>query len=88
MGVENGGFNVVAMLRRDRRVRACLCLAWADGLVAAVVLVYFILREGRRLSIFGVWMPIAGTCVVGVSLGLPLFLLMREKKLRRLKARG
>lgn len=24
------------------------------------------------------WMPVAGTLVVGVSLGLPLFLLLRE----------
>ena len=37
----------------------------------------------RRLSITGWWMPIAGTCAVGVSLGLPLFLLMRERELRR-----
>ena len=29
------------------------------------------------------WLAIAGTCVIGVSLGLPLFLLMREMEPRR-----
>ena len=61
--VESGGFNVAAMLGEIAGSRPSL-LAWADVLVAAVVLIYFILREGRRLSISGVWMPVAGTCVV------------------------
>jgi len=34
--------------------------------------------EGRRLMMGGLWAPVAANLVVGVSLGLPLFLYMRE----------
>jgi Protein of unknown function DUF2834 len=52
-----------------------------DVLVSAVVLIFFIRREGKRLSVRYVWLPIVGVCVVGVSLGLPLFLYLRERAL-------
>ena len=80
--VENGGLDIAAMLAEIAGSRMSL-FAWADVLVAALVLIYFIRSEGRQVSISGLWMPIGGTCVVGVSLGLPLFLLMREKERRR-----
>jgi len=34
--------------------------------------------EGRRLAMSRLWGPIAANLLVGVSLGLPLFLYMRE----------
>ena len=83
-GIETGGVNVAAMLAEIAGSHMSLA-AWADVLVSAVVLISFVLAEGRRASIANLWMPVAGTCVVGVSLGLPLFLLMREKELRRSK---
>jgi Terpene cyclase DEP1 len=49
-----------------------------DVIVSAIVLIIFVLVEGRRLGIRGVWASIAGTLLVGVSLGLPLFLYLRE----------
>jgi len=52
--------------------------AWLDVIVSACVLIVFIVHEGRRLSMPRLWLPIAGTLGVGVSFGLPLFLLMRE----------
>ena len=52
-----------------------------DVLVSAVVLIFFIRREGKRLGIQKVWLPIAGTLTVGVSLGLPLFLYLRERQM-------
>lgn len=57
--------------------------AWADVLVSAVALIIFIVVEGRHLKMRNIWAPIAGTCLVGVSLGLPLFLLMRHRLLAR-----
>ena len=57
--------------------------AWADVLVSAVALLVFIAVEGRRLAMQRLWLPVAATCCVGVSLGLPLFHLMREQQLRR-----
>lgn len=77
-GLENGGLDVAAMFAEIADSRMSL-FAWADVLVAAAVLICFIRVEGRRSAISRLWIPIVGTCAVGVSLGLPLFLLMREK---------
>jgi hypothetical protein len=52
--------------------------AWADVLISAVALIWFIQVEGKKQNMDKLWMPILGTCTVGVSFGLPLFLLMRE----------
>jgi len=52
-----------------------------DVIVSAVVLFVFIGLEGRRLAIQRLWIPVIATCAVGVSLGFPLFLYMRQLKL-------
>lgn len=49
-----------------------------DVLVSAVVLIFFLRREGKRLGVRHLWLPVAGTLLVGVSLGFPLFLYLRE----------
>ncbi|PYU11829.1 MAG: hypothetical protein DMG37_15315 [Acidobacteria bacterium] len=54
-----------------------------DVLVSAVVLIFFLRREGERLGVRHLWLPIAGTLTVGVSLGLPLFLYLREDALEK-----
>jgi hypothetical protein len=50
-----------------------------DVLISAVVLIGFIRREGVKQGIRFLWVPIAATCLIGVSCGLPLFLYMRER---------
>ena len=80
-GVENGRFEIGAMVTEIINSRMSR-FAWLDVILSAVVLIFFIQSEGRRLLISSLWIPVAGTCVVGVSLGLPLFLLMRERELR------
>lgn len=52
-----------------------------DVLVSAVVLIFFVRREGKRVGVRHLWLPIVGTLAVGVSLGLPLFLSLRESAL-------
>lgn len=52
--------------------------AWLDVIISALALIAFILYEGKRLQMPKLWMPIAGTLCIGVSFGLPLFLLLRE----------
>lgn len=49
-----------------------------DVLVSAVVLISFVQREGKRLAVRHLWLPIVATLTVGVSLGFPLFLYLRE----------
>lgn len=57
--------------------------AWLDVLVSAVVLLTFVDVEAKRLNMTNRWAPWVGTLTVGVSLGLPLFLLLREIHLER-----
>src|SRR5215212_9955885 len=50
-----------------------------DVIVSAVVLFVFVFAERAVLGIRHVWFPLVATLLVGVSLGLPLFLYMRER---------
>ena len=52
--------------------------AWLDVLVSAVVLLTFVDVESKRLNMKYRWAPWIATLTVGVSLGLPLFLLLRD----------
>ena len=54
-----------------------------DVLVSSVVLWVFVFTEGRRSRVAHLWAPIAANVAIGVSLGLPLFLYLREKRLER-----
>ena len=49
-----------------------------DVLVSSLVLVVFMQVERGRLTMRFRWLPIVGLCAVGVSLGLPLLLYLRE----------
>jgi hypothetical protein len=49
-----------------------------DVFVSALALWIFIIAEGSRLGMRHLWLPLAGTCLVGVSFGLPLFLYLRQ----------
>jgi hypothetical protein len=51
-----------------------------DVIVSSVVLWVFVSAEGRRLGMRHLWVPMAATLAVGVSLGLPLFLYLRERR--------
>ena len=52
-----------------------------DVIVSALVLFTFIWLEGRRLAICHLWLPALATVLVGVSLGFPLFLYLRQRAL-------
>jgi len=57
-----------------------------DVVVSAVVLIGFVRREGSRSGIPRAWLPVVATLLVGVSLGLPLFLYLREDKISAAEA--
>ncbi len=57
-----------------------------DVVVSAIVLIVFVLAEGRRLGMRLLWLPILSVFVVGVSLGFPLFLYLRQFRLDRTTA--
>ncbi len=52
-----------------------------DVIVSSVVLWVLVLTEGRKVGVRYLWAPLAANLTVGVSLGLPLFLYLREKRM-------
>lgn len=82
--VMDNGINVGLLAAEAASTRIGV-FAWLDVLVSGVVLIAFVLVEGARMRMKKLWLPILGTCVIGVSFGLPLFLLQRELHLERKK---
>jgi hypothetical protein len=52
-----------------------------DVFVSTAVLWTLVALEGRRLGVQHLWAPIVASLAVGVSLGLPLFLYLRQARL-------
>jgi hypothetical protein len=52
-----------------------------DVIVSSIVLWVLVFSEGRRKGVRHLWAPIVASLAVGVSLGLPLFLYLRETRL-------
>jgi hypothetical protein len=57
----------------------------ADVIVSSLVLWAFIYHETRKRSVKLWWLCILANLAVGVSLGLPLFLLLREIEMEKQK---
>jgi hypothetical protein len=57
-----------------------------DVIVSAVALLVFTRIESARMGIRNRWLVLVAVLTVGVSLGLPLFLYLREKELERAAA--
>jgi len=61
---------------------------WLDVVVSAIVLLVFMFTDGVERRVAKLWLPVAGTLVVGVSLGLPLFLYLVEVAEERRRGHG
>ena len=59
-----------------------------DVIISAIVLIWFIQSEGKRLRVGLLWLPTLGTLVVGVSFGFPLFLFLRQMTLDQTATRA
>ncbi len=75
--LQENGLNVSLFFSTITRENLSL-FAWFDVLITALVLIAFVVVEGRRQQVPRIWLPIAGTCLVGPSFGLPLFLYQRH----------
>lgn len=73
------GFNVPALLREAFATRVS-AFAWLDVLVSALVLFAWMTLDEQRPRPARLAWPILGTLTVGVSLGFPLYLLLREER--------
>ena len=72
------GFDFLLLFQQVFEVRAGAVFAM-DLLVTCVAFFAFMLLERPRLRVPGAWMAVAGTFLVGVSLGFPLYLYLRER---------
>ena len=81
------GLNVPLFFRElfANRVSAFFAM---DVIVSAIVLIWFIQTEGKRLRVSLLWLPTLGTLLVGVSFGFPLFLFLRQMTLDRTTVRA
>ena len=52
-----------------------------DVIVSTFALWVLVFSEGRRVGVHHLWLPVLASLLVGVSLGLPLFLYMRQLRL-------
>ncbi|MDJ0634883.1 MAG: DUF2834 domain-containing protein [Xenococcaceae cyanobacterium MO_188.B29] len=59
-------------------ISSCFAL---DVIVSSLVFWVLVWVEGTRLKIDNLWVYVVANLTVGLSFGLPLFLLMRERKL-------
>lgn len=55
-----------------------------DVIVSSVVLWIFVFWEGSRLKMKNLWIYVVSNLLGGVCLGLPLFLLMRQRQIEEL----
>jgi len=80
--IEHHALNMPLLLRDlfANRISGFFAL---DVIVSAIVLISFIHTEGRRLGVRLLWLPTLAVVLVGVSLGLPLFLYLRQLQLDR-----
>ena len=71
----DNGLDLPLLIRQAAQLRVG-AFAWLDVLVSALVLVGFMIAEGRRLQLSYVWLLVVGTYTVGV-------LLLREIRLEQ-----
>ena len=74
------GFDAVSFWRQLSENNVAMFFAM-DVVVSAVMLWTLVFTEGRRQRMDHLWVYVLCTCLVGVSLALPLFLFFRERKL-------
>ena len=71
------GLNI-ALLVKQVSASPVAAFGWLDVLISAVALFVFISIDRRKKGVRYWWLTIIGTLTVGVSLGLPLYLFLRE----------
>ncbi|WP_028021711.1 DUF2834 domain-containing protein [Enterovibrio calviensis] len=70
----------LGLLFNDAVANPISIFAWLDVLVSAVVLIGFIVVDGKINQVNYRYFAVLGTLSVGVSFGLPLYLYLKEKQ--------
>ena len=74
------GFNLQLFIKQlfVNHISSCFAL---DIIVSSFVFWILVWVEGSRLKMDNLWVYVVANLTVGLSFGLPLFLLMRQRKL-------
>lgn len=80
--IQLNGPNIILMFQELFRNEATSFFGY-DLLVTAFTVLVFILIDGRRVKLPNLWIPIISIFVVGIALGLPLYLYLREVHLEK-----
>ena len=80
--IEHHALNI-SMFMHDLFANRIAAFFALDVIISAIVLLSFIQSEGQRLRMRFLWLPMLATVFVGVSLGLSLFLYLRQLELDR-----
>lgn len=57
--------------------------AWLDVVVTVVVIVFMVMNDGKQLNMKRLWLPVVASFAGGASVGLPLFLYMKQCHLEK-----
>ena len=79
--IENG-LNINLMIAEMFVNRMSTFIAF-DLLITVLAVIFFIIHEGRRIKLKQLYLPILAIFLVGVSLGFPLFLYLRQREIDR-----
>jgi hypothetical protein len=58
--------------------------AWLDVVVTVIVIVVMVMNDGKSLHMKKLWIPVLASFIGGASVGLPLFLYMKQGHIERL----
>jgi uncharacterized membrane protein len=75
----NNGLDFIALFNAAV-VNPISIFAWLDVLIAALVLLIFIVVDGKKNNVTFYWLAVIGTLSVGVSFGFPLYLFLKERE--------
>ena len=84
--LENG--LAIQLFFQEASANRIATFAWLDLVVSAAAVLLFVVVEGRRLGVRHLWAPFVAMVVVGVSLALPLFLLLRQLRIEERSGDG
>jgi len=74
------GFDVALFLQQIIE-NPLAAFAWLDVVVTVIVIVFMVFNEGKQLRMKKIWIPIVASFIGGASVGLPLFLYMKQCQL-------
>lgn len=76
------GLNIVLMFSELFKNNATSFFGF-DLIVTVVTVIFFIIFDAKRLKIKQIWIPLISIFLVGVALGFPLYLYLREVQIEK-----